>query len=153
MHTIARRRGYRVTRSRSMVRFIIIIIFFYRTFGTPWSPGGIYAMNLVFFRGGRSSSSCCSCCFSSPLSSSAEMANERRVVVLVDVSFLLFSFLLVVTFADFLSSLFFAPLPSFLLLRLNKVARRRGGGRVRRGRRKLPEGRAARPHGATREWR
>ena len=36
---------------------------------------------------------------------------------------------------------------------LNKVARRRGGGHVRRGRRKLPEGRAARPHGATREWR
>ena len=35
------------------------------------------------------------------------MANERRVVVVVVVSFLLFSFLLVVTFADFLSSLFF----------------------------------------------
>jgi len=55
------------------------------------------------------------------------MANERRVVVVVVVSFLLFSFLLVVTFADFLSSLFFCThyLPSSSLEQSRETTRRR----------------------------
>jgi hypothetical protein len=158
MHTIARRRGYRVTRSRSMVRFFDatrFIIFFYRTFGTRWG-GGIYAVNRIFSRGSffffffffssllergdgeretRCCCCCCCCCFFP--------------------SFFL-SFSVFVTFADFSLFSFCCTTRNLSFSSsslLNTVARRRGGGHVRRGRRKLPEGHAARPHGATREWR
>ena len=78
-------------------------------------------------------------------------AMMMKITVFLSSFFLSFS--VFVTSTDFSLFSFFLHHHLASSSLLNKVARRRGGGHVRRGRRKLPEGRAARPHGATREWR